>query len=414
MISQRVMNIAPSATLAIDAKAKQLKKEGKDVVIFGAGEPDFNTAENVKQAAKNAIDNNITRYTPVAGIQELRKAVAEKFERENDISYDASEILISCGGKHTLYNVAMSILDKGDEVILPVPYWVSYEEMIKLAEAKTIFCKTDSKFKLTAEMVKEKLTSKTKLLILNSPSNPTGAVIDPAEIRKIAELAIKHNFYVISDEVYEHFVYGNEHLSIASLNDKIKKLAITVNSVSKTYAMTGWRIGYCGADKELIKAMENLQSHSTSNPSNIAQMAALEALNGQQDSVRQMVKAFDERRGFIYKRLNEIKGISCIEPEGAFYAFPDISRLGMGSMKFASKLLNEVLVAVVPGIAFGSDKHVRLSYAASINEIEKGLDRMEKCVKQNTAPNSDEDRFYCKNLNIIQLIFNHEKATVFC
>ena len=382
MISKRVKNIAPSATLAIDSKAKQLKKEGKDVVIFGAGEPDFNTPENIKQAAKKAIDSNFTRYTPVGGIPELKKAVSEKFKRFNKINYDPSEVIIGCGGKHVLYNAMLSVLEKGDEAILPVPYWVSFEEMIKLGEAKPVLCETDEKFKLTAENVEDKITKKTKLLILNSPSNPSGAIVEPSEIRKIAELAVKHNFYVISDEVYEHFVYGNkEFLSIASLNDDIKKLTITCNSVSKTYAMTGWRIGYCGAPKEIINAMENLQGHSTSNPSNIAQMAALEALTGQQDSVKEMVKAFDERRKLIHRRLNEIDGISCVEPEGAFYAFPDISGTGMDSMSFASKLLDEALVAVVPGIAFGKENHVRLSYAASINDINKGMDRIEKWLK---------------------------------
>lgn len=383
MIAQRVRNITPSATLAIDAKAKQLKKEGKDVVIFGAGEPDFNTPENIKQAAIRAINNNITRYTPVGGMPELKKAVADKFKRNNNIDYDASEILISCGGKHTLYNIAMALLDKDDEAILPVPYWVSYEEMIKLAESKPIFCETDENFKLTAENVEEKVTSRTKMLILNTPSNPTGAIVEPAEIRKIAKLAVDNNFYVLSDEVYEFFLYGNkEHLSIASLNNEIKNLTITANSVSKTYAMTGWRVGYCGASREIIKAMENLQSHSTSNPSNIAQMAAIEALNGPQDSVGQMLNAFDERRRLIHKRLNEIRGISCVEPEGAFYAFPDVSGTGMNSMEFSSKLLDEALVAVVPGIAFGSDRHVRLSYATSVHEIERGLDRIEKWVNQ--------------------------------
>lgn len=378
MLAQRVKNIAPSATLSIDTKAKQLKKEGKDVVIFGAGEPDFNTPENIKQAAKKAIDSNLTRYTPVGGIPELKKAVARKFKRENNIEYDASEILISCGGKHSLFNIALSVLDKGDEAILPAPFWVSYEEMIKFAEAKPVFCGTDEKFRLTAEMVEQKITPKTKMLILNSPSNPSGAVIEHAEIRKIADLAIRHNFYVISDEVYEHFIYGNNHLSIASLNDEIRKLTITSNSVSKTYAMTGWRIGYTGAPREIIGAMDNLQSHSTSNPSSIAQYAALEALNGPQDSVKIMVKAFDERRKFIHKRLNELNGISCAEPQGAFYAFPDISQTGMDSMEFASKLLDEALVAVVPGAAFGSENHVRLSYATSIHEIEKGIERIEK------------------------------------
>jgi len=255
--------------------------------------------------------------------------------------------------------------------------------MIKLAEAKTVFCETDDKFKLTAEIVESKITPKTKMLILNSPSNPTGAVLDPEEIKKIAELAVRHNFYVVSDEVYEHFVYGNnEQVSIASFGDDIKKLTLISNSVSKTYAMTGWRIGYTSGPKEIIKAMDNLQGHSTSNPTSIAQMAAIEALSGPQDSVKLMVSAFDERRKFIYKRLNEIDGVSCIEPEGAFYAFPDISGTGMDSMAFASKLLEEALVAVVPGIAFGSDKHVRLSYATSIHEITRGMDRIEKWLKQ--------------------------------
>lgn len=386
MLAERVRNIAPSATLAIDAKAKQLRKDGKDVVIFGAGEPDFNTPENIKLAAIKAVNSNITRYTPVGGIPELKKAVADKLKRENNLDYDASEIIVSCGGKHSLYNIAMAVLEKGDEAILPVPYWVSYEEMIKLAEAKPVFCQTDERFKLTAAMVEEKISPKTKMLILNSPSNPSGAIVNPDEIRKIAKLAVDNNFYVVSDEVYEHFVYGsNEQVSIASLGDEIKKLTIVSNSVSKTYAMTGWRIGYTAASREIIKAMDNLQSHSTSNPSSIAQMAALEALNGLQDSVKLMVKAFDERRRFIHKRLNEIEGVSCVEPEGAFYAFPDVSETGMGSMEFSSKLLDEALVAVVPGIAFGSDRHVRLSYATSIKEIERGLDRIDKWVKQKTV-----------------------------
>ena len=278
--------------------------------------------------------------------------------------------------------ISFSVLEKGDEAILPVPYWVSFEEMIKIAEAKVVLCETDKNFKLTAEKVEEKITGKTKLLVLNSPSNPSGAIAEPLEIKKIAKLAVDHNFYVISDEVYEYFTYGKEHLSMASLSDEIKQLVITCNSVSKTYAMTGWRIGYCGADKEIIKGMENLQSHSTSNPSNIAQMAAIEALTGPQESVKEMVKAFDERRRYIHKRLNEISGVSCIEPEGAFYAFPNIEGTGMDSMTFASKLLDEVLVAVVPGVAFGMENHVRLSYATSIHEIQRGLDRIEKWLKQ--------------------------------
>ncbi|MBI2650848.1 pyridoxal phosphate-dependent aminotransferase [Candidatus Woesearchaeota archaeon] len=383
MVSKRASDINPSATLAIDTKAKQLKKEGKDVVIFGAGEPDFNTPGNIKQAAKKAIEDNITRYTPVAGIPALREAIANKFKLVNNINYEPSEVIVSCGAKHTLYNIAMALLNKGDEAILPVPYWVSFEEMIKLAEANVIFCSTDKNFKLTAKDVEEKTTKKTKMLILNSPNNPSGAIVEQQEIKKIAKLAVENNFYVVSDEVYEYFVYNNKkRVSIASLNDEIKNLTITVNSVSKTYAMTGWRIGYCGANKELIKAMENFQGHSTGNASNIAQMAALEALSGPQDSVKKMVSAFDERRRFMHKRLNEINNISCIEPEGAFYAFADIAKTGMKSMEFSSKLLDEALVAVVPGKAFGSDNHIRLSYAASMQEIENGMDRIEKWVKR--------------------------------
>ena len=382
MVSERIKNIAPSATLAVDAKAKQLKKEGKNVLNFGAGEPDFNTPENIKEAAKRAIDNNITRYTPVGGIPELREAIAKKFREINKISYDASEVAVSAGGKHVLYNIAMALLNENDEAILPVPYWVSFEEIIKLTGAKAVFCNTGDKFKLTAKDVENKITNKTKMLILNSPSNPSGAIVDKAEIEKIAKLAVQHNFYVVADEVYEYFAYGKKDIaSIASLNGEIKNLTVTANSFSKTYAMTGWRVGYCGANREIIKGIESLQGHSTSNISNIAQMAALEALNGPQDSIKVMIKAFDERRKFMHKRLNEMQGVSCVEPEGAFYAFPDISGTGMESTEFSSKLLEEALVAVVPGIAFGSDKHVRLSYAASMEDIRQGMDRMEKWVK---------------------------------
>jgi aspartate aminotransferase len=384
VISERVKNIAPSATLAVDSKAKQLKKDGKDIVIFGTGEPDFNTPENIKSAAKKAIDKNITRYTPTGGMPELKQAIVAKLKKDNGIFYDPSQILVSNGGKHILYNIMMTLLQKGDEAILPVPYWVSFEEMIKIAEAKVVYCPTDEHFKLTAKDVEKKITKKTKLLVLNSPSNPSGAMVEPKEVEKIAKLAVKHNFFVISDEVYEFFVFGkSKRVSIASLNEKIKDLTITVNAVSKTYAMTGWRIGYCAAKAEIIKAMENLQGHSTGNPSNIAQMAALEAITGHQASVKQMVKAFDKRRVYMYQRLNKMRGIKCVEPEGAFYCFPDISGTKIKSLEFSSRLLEEALVAVVPGIAFGSDKHIRLSYAASMEDIKKGMDRMEEWLEKN-------------------------------
>jgi len=382
MLSERVKNIQPSATLAISAKAKQIKKQGNDIVIFGAGQPDFPTPENIKKAAIKAINENFTGYTPVDGIPDLKKAIVEKFKRDNKIDYDISEIIVSCGGKHTLYNIMQSILDKKDEVILPLPYWVSYEEQIKLANAKVILAKTDKNFKIKADLIKEKINDKTKLIILTTPNNPTGAICEPEEIMNIADLAIKNNIYVISDEVYEFFIYdGKKNLSIASLNDDIKKLTITVNAVSKTYSMTGWRIGYCGGSKEIVNAMSDFQSHTTSNPTSISQMAALEAINGPQDSVKAMVNEFDKRRKFMFKRLTEIEKLDCIRPEGAFYCFPNISETCLNSMEFSNRLLNEADVAVIPGIAFGSDKHIRLSYATSMEDIEKGLDRIEKWIK---------------------------------
>jgi len=314
---------------------------------------------------------------------QLKEAVVNKFKKVNNINYEKDEVMISCGGKHALYNVAMTILNKGDEVILPVPFWVSFQEMIKVADGNVVLCKTDEKFKLIFEYIEEKITDKTKMLILNNPNNPSGAIIEKSELVKIAKVAVEKNIYVVSDEIYEFFIYGNkDYASIASLNDEMKNLTITTNSFSKSYAMMGFRIGYCGANKEIIKGMENLQSHSTSNPSNIGQMAAVEALNGPQDSLKIMIKEYGERRKFIYKKLNEIPGISCVEPEGAFYAFPNIIETGMKSSEFASRLLGEALVAVVPGVAFGSDDHVRLSYASSMQEIEKGLDRIDKWVKK--------------------------------
>ena len=381
-LSSRMKKISPSMTIAVDSKAKQLKKDGKDIVIFGAGEPDFPTPQNIKNAAIESINNNFTKYTPSGGILELKQAVAEKFKRDNKIDYTTSEILISCGGKHTLFNAIMAIVEYGDEVILPNPYWVSYVDMIKIAGGTPVVAETGNRFKISAGIIKKKITKKTKLIILNSPNNPTGSIIDEEELKKVSEIAVKNNIYVISDEVYEHFIYdGKKNLSIASLNDKIKNLTITVNSVSKTYAMTGWRIGYCGANKEIINAMDALQSQSTGNPTSIAQMAAVEALKGNQYTIKEMLRAFDERRNYMVKRLNQMKGISCIMPEGAFYCFADISRTKMNSIEFCTKLLDEALVAVVPGIAFGSDNHIRLSYAASLKEIEKGMDRMEKWLK---------------------------------
>jgi len=380
IISKRVSGISPSVTLAITAKAKQMQKDGIDVVGFGAGEPDFDTPDNIKDAAIKAIESGFTKYTPSGGIPELKQAVCDKLKRDNGLDYKPNEVLISCGGKHTLYNVMEALLENGDEAILPSPYWVTYEEQIKMAGAKPVIADTSrTGFKLTAASVEKALTKKTKLLILNSPSNPTGMTVDEKELKKIAGLAVKNDFFVISDEVYEFLVYDKrKNLSIASLGEGIKKLTLTVNAVSKTYSMTGWRIGYCAGPAEIIKAMDNLQSHSTSNPCSIAQKAALEALTGPQDFLREWVKAFDERRKYMVTRLNKIKGIKCLMPEGSFYTFPDISGTGMKSMEFTEKLLEEAKVAVVPGRDFGADKNVRLSYACSMENIKKGLDRIEK------------------------------------
>lgn len=378
-ISNRARNINESATLAISAKAKRLIKEGKDLVLFGAGQPDFPTPENIKNAAINAIKNNFTTYTPVSGISELKEAIIQKFKIDNDINYEINEIIIGCGAKHILYNIMQILLNKGDEVILPVPYWVSYIEQVKLADATPILVETDN-FKIKADLIEEKVNEKTKMIILNTPCNPSGSVIEGTELNKIADIAIENNIVIVSDEVYEHFIYDNkEHKSIASLNDEIKNLTLTVNAVSKTYSMTGWRIGYCGGPQEIIKAMGNLQSHSTSNPCSISQKAALEALTGPQDSIKIMVAAFDKRRKFMYKRLLEM-GLDCVKPEGAFYCFPQIKKLT--SIEFATRLLEEAGVAVIPGVAFGSDNHIRLSYATSLDNISKGLDRLERWLKK--------------------------------
>ncbi|MBI4150290.1 pyridoxal phosphate-dependent aminotransferase [Candidatus Woesearchaeota archaeon] len=384
--SQRVRQITPSATLAIDAQYKQMLKEGKDVVGFGAGEPDFDTPDNIKQAAFAAIKKGQTKYTAVSGINELKDAIATKLKRENHLDYSREDIVVSCGGKHALMNVCYALLNPGDEVILPVPYWVTYEEQIHLAEAKAVLCPTE-KLQIKARLIEEAITPKTKAIMLNSPCNPTGSVIEHAELKKIAKLAADKEIFVISDDVYEHFIYSDEeHVSIASLGEDIRRYTIIVNSLSKTYSMTGWRVGYTASTKELASLMGNLQSHQTSNPTSIAQWAAVEALNGPQDSVQLMKKAFGERRKFIVKRLNEMPNVSCLMPAGAFYVFPDISQTGMTSMRFCERLLKEANVAVVPGAAFGDDKHIRLSYACSLENIAKGMDRMETFLKQHGQP----------------------------
>ncbi len=379
-LSPRLSNIEESQTLLFDKKAKDMKRQGIDVISLGAGEPDFATPENIKLAAKKAIDSDFTKYTDTAGIPELREAICRKLHKDNNIQYESDEIIVSCGAKHSIYNLCQALLGKGDEVIIPVPYWVSYSEQVKLADATPVFAETDD-FQLTAENISRKITKKTKLIMLNSPNNPTGAVIEKKELQKIAELAVKKQIHVMSDEIYEKIIYGKKHYSIASLNESIKALTLTVNGFSKSFSMTGWRLGYAAGPKGIISAMIKLQGQMTSNPTSISQKAGVEALNGPQQSVENMRKQFEERRNYLVARLNKIPGIKCKMPDGAFYAFADISGIEKDSMKFSLSLLEKGKIAVVPGVAFGSDGHIRISYATSMDNITKALDRIESFVK---------------------------------
>lgn len=394
MLSRRVKKIKPSPTLAIDTRAKQMKAEGIDIVNFGVGEPDFDTPDNIKEAAIKALRGGFTKYTPVGGIDILKDAIIEKFKNDNGLDYTRDEIIVSCGAKHCLYNIAQAILGPGDEVLIPSPYWVSYPEQVILNDAKPVFVETkeEDSFMLKPEILESYITKKTKALILNSPSNPTGIVYNKKELEEIAEIVLKHNFYVISDEIYEKLIYGDKkHISIASLDDRIKQKTIIVNGLSKSYAMTGWRIGYAAGPKDIIKAMTNIQSQSTSNPTSFAQVAAVEALKGPQDIINIMVNEFDKRRKIILKEISNIKGIKCIEPNGAFYAFPNVSyyygkRYDNTKINSSSDisiyLLEKAKVAVVPGAAFGKDEHIRLSYASSIDEIKKGLNRIKIALSE--------------------------------
>ncbi|MCJ7748408.1 MAG: pyridoxal phosphate-dependent aminotransferase [Desulfobacterales bacterium] len=394
ILSNRAKSLKPSPTLAINAKAKSMQSQGIHVISFGAGEPDFDTPENIKQAAKKALDEGFTKYTPVGGIDELKDAIIKKFQRDSGLSYKRSEIIVSCGGKHSFYNLAQAIFDQGDEVIIPSPYWVSYPPMVSLAGGTPVIVETIEKneFKITPEDLKKAITPRTKALILNSPSNPTGSAYTKKELGKIAEIAISNNFFVISDEIYEKIVYdGFEFVSIASLNDEIRKRTIIVHGVAKTYAMTGWRIGYTAGSEEIISAMNNIQSQSTSNPTSIAQKASVEALIGPQDEVRKMVNAFGQRRNYIVDRLNKMPGVSCYKPIGAFYVFPNFSsyygksyegKRISNSTALADFFLDVARVAVVPGIEFGADPFERLSYATSLEDIREGLDRIEEAINK--------------------------------
>jgi aspartate aminotransferase len=394
ILSNRAKHLKPSPTLAINAKAKAMTAQGIHVISFGAGEPDFDTPENIKRVAIKAIEEGFTKYTAAGGTDELKDAIIQKLQRDNHLTYKRSQILVSCGGKHSFYNLAQALFDRGEEVIVPAPYWVSYPPMVELAEATPVIVETQeiNDFKITAGDLIRAMTPKTKAVIINSPSNPTGSAYTREDLGKIAEVALSKNIFVISDEIYEKILYdGFPFVSIASLGEEIKKRTIIVHGVAKTYAMTGWRIGFTAGPEEIISAMNNIQSQSTSNPTSISQKAAVEAFNGPQHEVDKMVSAFNERRNYIVDRLNSIKGISCYKPVGAFYVFPNFSsyygRSYQGkkithSSELAAFLLDVARVAVVPGIEFGADAFQRLSYATSMEAIKEGLNRIEEALKK--------------------------------
>jgi len=387
-LSKRADRIADSPTLAIKAKADQMKRGGIDVIGLGAGEPDFDTPENIKNAAIKAIKEGFTKYTPAGGTLELKQAICEKLSRDNGLNYRESEIVVSCGAKHSLYNIALALFEEGDEVILPAPYWVTYPEQIKLVGAIPVILHTDesSGFMLQPEALEEKISPRTKAIIVNTPSNPTGAIYNRKTLESIAKISLKHNLMLISDECYEQIIYdGHTHYSLAGLSDEIKSRTLLVNAVSKTYSMTGWRIGYVAGPEWVIKSVHKIQSQTTSNPTSISQKAAIEALTGDQSMVRVMLSEFQKRRNYIVQRLNAIPRVSCLLPEGAFYCFPNVSGL-FGSRFSGAEALTEYLleharVAVVAGEGFGSEAHVRLSYATGMETIKKALDRIEEAVK---------------------------------
>ncbi|WP_125153711.1 pyridoxal phosphate-dependent aminotransferase [Clostridium rectalis] len=394
ILSKKAEKISPSITLAITAKAKAMKENGIDVIGFGAGEPDFNTPSNIQNAAIEAMRKGYTKYTPTSGINELKKAILNKFEKDNHLKYSNSQIIVSTGAKQCLSDVFMAILNPGDEVLICTPYWVSYPELVKLSDGIPVLIKGDNKnsFKYSIKNLEEAITKKTKAIVINSPNNPSGSVYTKEELIKIADFAKKHELIIISDEIYEKLVYDNneKHISIASINEDAYERTIVINGVSKSYAMTGWRIGYAAANEKIIKLMTNIQSHTTSNPNSISQYAALEALQGEQLSLNTMIKEFKSRRDYMISRVLKINGLNFIEPKGAFYLFINISNLInktihgeiiKNSLDFCDKLLKTVKVAVVPGSAFGEENFIRLSYATSMENIREGLDRIEKFVQ---------------------------------
>jgi aspartate aminotransferase len=378
-LAARVGQVTPSLTLAIDSKAKAMKRDGIDVLSFSVGEPDFDTPAHIRSAAETAMNQGKTRYGPAAGEPKLRGAIAQKLQRDNNLCYEAANIVVTNGGKHSLFNIMMALIEPGDEVIIPAPFWVSYPEMVKLAEGTPVIVQTttESGFRITPEQLRQAITPKTKFLILNSPSNPTGMVYTPEEVRAIAQVIVEKDIWVISDEIYEKILYdGAEHLSIGAVSEAAFERTIVSSGFAKTYAMTGWRVGFLAAPLSIIKAVETIQSHSTSNVCTFAQYGAIAAYEGSQDCVKEMVEAFAERRQVMLDYLNNIPGFTCPAPTGAFYMYPNISKLGINSLDFCSGLLDKFQVAAVPGVAFGTDDCIRLSYATSVENIRQGMDRL--------------------------------------
>jgi aspartate aminotransferase len=389
-IADRISLISVSSTMKVAAEAERLRAEGVDIVDFGAGEPDFPTPQNIKQAAVRALDENFTKYTNTGGTAELKQAVCEYHARHFGTSYKPAECLITVGGKHIIFNAVQALINPGDEVVIPVPYWVTYKDVVNYAGGKCVFVSTDENngFTVTAAMIAPHLTARTKMVILNSPSNPSGAVVDRAEFEKIYKLTSERGIYLMTDECYCFFLYDSEPFSIAALPGA-KESVLVVGSLSKTYAMTGWRVGFGLMPAPIIGAMTKLQSHSTSNPTSIAQKAAAEALRGPQDSVKTMLAEYRRRRDFVVQRLRAIPGVQCADPRGAFYAYPNlgvcIGKSGIQTtVQLCERLLSEAKVAVVPGEAFGTDRHIRLSYATSMKELERGLDRIHQFVVKNS------------------------------
>lgn len=388
-LSKKAMNMEPSMTLALTAKAGELKAQGVDVISFGVGEPDFNTPQNIIDAAILAMNQGKTKYTAVSGITELKEAIVKKFYNDNGLNYKSENIIVSTGGKQCLFNVFAAILNVGDEVLIPKPYWVSYPELVKLNDGIPVFVETNEEddFKINFKNLEKSITNKTKAIVVNSPNNPTGSIYSKKELMEIADFAKKYDLYIISDEMYEKLTYGdNKHISIASLNEDAFNRTIVVNGLSKAYAMTGWRVGYAAGKKEIVKLMNNIQSHTTSNVNSIAQYASLEALTGQQEEMKIMQNEFDRRRKVMMKLLDDISDVSYIEPKGAFYILVNIEKILKkfkisGSSEFCEKLLDRENVVAIPGIAFGEDNYIRLSYATSMDSIETGLNRISNFIK---------------------------------